>query len=149
MDYLIIDTPAGPSEEVLSVVHTIPDAKIMIVTAPYKISGVHAKRMINFFRKEQISIYGWIENVRGFLCQNSGRRQDLFSTGPGNIAIFLSDIPFLGRIPIDPKMEVCRDSGDLFIEKHPNSEVAQACNLIIEKIIVVNKANLSEDRSTF
>jgi len=58
------------------------------------------------------------------------------------------DIPFLGRIPIDPHLGVCADAGDLFLEKHPESEVAEACNLIIEKIIGGNKANLSEDRST-
>jgi hypothetical protein len=45
-------------------------------------------------------------------------------------------------------MDVCADAGDLFLEKHPESEVAEACILIIEKIIGGNKANLSEDRST-
>jgi hypothetical protein len=45
-------------------------------------------------------------------------------------------------------MDVCADAGDLFLEKHPESEVAQACNLIIEKIIGGIKANLSDDRST-
>ncbi len=135
-------------ETFLSVVEAIPDAKIIIVTAPHKISGDRAKKMINFFRKEQIPIFGWIENMRGFLCQNCDKRQELFSTGPGSRAVFLLGIPFLGRIPIDPHMGVCTDAGDLFLEKHPESEVAEACNLIIEKIIGGNKANLSEDRST-
>ena len=47
----------------------------------------------------------------------------------------LSSIPFLGRIPIYPSMDACADSGDLFIEKHSDSEVAEACKLIIEKIM--------------
>jgi Mrp family chromosome partitioning ATPase len=148
LDYLFVDTPAGPGEKLLSVVKAIPDAKIIIVTAPNKISGDYATKMINFFRKEQIPIFGWIENMRGFLCQNCGKRQELFSTGPGSRAVFLLDIPFLGRIPIDPHMGECADAGDLFLEKHPESEVAQACNLVIEKIIGDNMENLSEDRST-
>ena len=86
-------------------------------------------------RKEQIPIFGWIENMRGFLCQHCGQRLELFSTRPGNRAVFLLDIPFLGRIPIDPYMGECADAGDLFLEKHPKSEVAEACNLIIEKIM--------------
>jgi len=148
LEYLFVDTPAGPGEKLLSVVQAIPDAKIIIVTSPNKISGDRAKKMINFFRKEQIPVFGWIENMRGFLCQNCGKRQELFSTGPGSIAVFLMGIPFLGRIPIDPHMGVCADAGDLFLEKHPESEVAEACNLIIEKIIGGNETNLSEDSPT-
>jgi Mrp family chromosome partitioning ATPase len=148
LDYLFVDTPAGPGEKLLSVIQAIPDAKTIIVTTPNKISEDSAKKMINFFKKEQIPIFGWIENMRGFFCQNCGRRQELFSTGPGSRAVFLMDIPFMGRIPIDPHMGVCTDAGDLFLEKHSESEVAEACNLIIEKIMKGNKANLSEDRST-
>jgi hypothetical protein len=42
-------------------------------------------------------------------------------------------------------MDVCMDAGDLFLEKHPESEVAEACNLIIGKIFGGNEVNLSED----
>jgi len=134
LDYLLVDTPSGPGEGLLTLIRAIPQAKIIIVTAPNKIDGDRAKIMINFFRKEKIPIFGWIENMRGFLCQHCGKSLELFSTGPGNRAIFLGDIPFLGRIPIDPYMVKCADAGDPFLEKYPESEVAQACNLIIEKI---------------
>ena len=134
LDYLFVDTPSAPGEGLLTVIRAIPQAKTIIVTAPNKISGECAKNMINFFRKEKMPIFGWIENMCGFLCQNCGIRQELFSTGPGSRAVFLLDIPFLGRIPIDPHMGACADAGDLFLERHPESEVAQACNLIIEKI---------------
>ena len=43
----------------------------------------------------------------------------------------------------------CADTGDPFLQKHPESEVAEACNLIIEKIVGGNKANLSEDKSVY
>jgi ATP-binding protein involved in chromosome partitioning len=135
LDYLFVDTPAGPGGKLLSVAQALPEAKIIIVTTPNKISGDSAKKMISFFKKAQIPIFGWIENMRGFLCQNCGQRLELFSTGPGSRAVFLLDIPFLGRIPIDPHMMECDDAGDPFLDKHPESEVVEACNLIIEKII--------------
>ena len=135
LDYLFLDTPAGPSEKLLSVVQAVPDAKTIIVTTPNKISGNRAKNLINFFRKEQISIFGWIENMRGFLCQNCGNRLELFSTGSGNRAVFLLDIPFLGRIPIDPHFVECDDAGGPFLAKYPESEVVEACNLIVDKIM--------------
>jgi len=135
LDYLFVDTPSAPVEGLLTVIRAIPQAKTIIVTAPNKISGECAKNMINFFRKEKMPIFGWIENMRGFLCQNCDKRLELFSTGSGNRAVFLLDIPFLGRIPIDPHFVECPDSGEPFLEKHPESEVAEACNLIIEKIM--------------
>jgi Mrp family chromosome partitioning ATPase len=135
LDYLFVDTPAGPGGKLLSVAQALPEAKIIIVTTPNKISGDSAKKMISFFKKAQIPIFGWIENMRGFLCQNCGQRLELFSTGPGSRAVFLLDIPFLGRIPIDPHMIECDDAGDPFLDKHPESEVVEACNLIIEKIM--------------
>ena len=139
LDYLLVDTPPGPGEELLTVIRAIPDAKTIIVTAPNKIGRDRAKNMINFFRKEKIPIFGWIENMRGFLCQHCGVRQELFSSGSGSRAVFLGDIPFLGRIPIDPHMDDCVDAGEASWEKYPKTEVAEACNLIVEKILGGNK----------
>ena len=149
LDYLFVDTPPGPGEGLITVVRAIPDAKTIILTVPNKIFGDRAEKMINFLRKEKISISGWIENMRGFFCQHCGRRLELFSTGPGNRAVFLGDIPFLGRIPIDPHCVECADAGEPFLEKYPESEVTESCNLIIEKIMGGHKSSLSEDGSTY
>lgn len=73
--------------------------------------------------------------MRGFLCQNCDKRLELFSTGSGNRAVFLLDIPFLGRIPIDPHFVECDDAWGPFMEKYPESEVVEACNLIVDKIM--------------
>jgi hypothetical protein len=32
-------------------------------------------------------------------------------------------------------MVKCADAGDPFLDKHPESEIAVACNLIVEKIM--------------
>lgn len=148
LDYLLVDTPAGPGEELLTIIREIPEAKTIIVTAPNKIGRDRAKNMINFFRTEEIPIYGWIENMCGFLCQNCGVRQELFSSGSGSRAVFLGDIPFLGRIPIDPHMVECADAGDPFLNKHPESEIAVGCNLIVDKILGSNK-NGKDRKNTF
>ena len=149
LDYLFIDTPPEPGEGLLTVIRAIPEAKTIIITAPNKIGRDRAKNMINFLTKEKISIFGWIENMRGFFCQNCGGRQELFSSGSGSRAVFLGDIPFLGRIPIDPYMAECADAGEPFLEKYPESEVAEACNLITEKIMGGPKSSSSEGRPVY
>jgi ATP-binding protein involved in chromosome partitioning len=135
LDYLFVDTPPGPSAELMAVIRGIPEAKTIIVTAANKIYRDRVKKMINFLRNEKIQIFGWIENMRGFLCQHCGRRQELFSTGSCSRAVFLMDFPFLGRIPIDPYLAECADAGAPFIEKHPDSQAAEAFDLIAEKIM--------------
>ena len=138
LDYLFVDTPPGPGEGLLTVIRAIPEAKTIIVTAPNKISGDRAKNMINFFRKEKIPIFGWIENMRGFFCQHCGQLQEMFSTGPGNRAVFLMDIPFLGRIPIDPHLGESADTGEPFLEIYPSSQVADAHKFIVDKIMGIS-----------
>lgn len=149
LDYLFLDTPPGPWAELITILRDIPDAEAIIVTAPNRTSRECAQKMINFFRKEKIPIFGWIENMRGFLCQRCGQRQEMFSTGSAGRAIFLMSIPFLGRIPIDPHMEECTDAGEPSLEKYPESEAAEACNRIIKKIMGGNKGNLIVDRLTY
>jgi len=135
LDYLFVDTPAGPGEKLLSVIQSIPDAKIIIVTAPDMIRQDIAKKMINFFKKEDISIFGWIENMQGFLCQNCGQHQELISTGPVNRAVFLNEIPFLGRIPIDVHLRESTNTWEAFYEKHPSSQAMEPYDLIAQKIM--------------
>lgn len=135
LDYLFIDTPPGPGERLLSVIGFIPDAKVIIVTAPDKISDNNAKKIINFFRKEEISIFGWINNMRGFLCQNCGERIDLLNTGPVNRAIFLNEIPFLGRIPIDCALLDSTNTINFFPKIHEDSETSVPYSLIANKIL--------------
>jgi ATP-binding protein involved in chromosome partitioning len=135
LDYLLVDTPPGPGEELLMLVRSIPEARTIIVTAPDKISAERAQDMIAFFKKENIPVFGWIENMRGFLCRHCGQLQELFSTGSGSRAVFLMDIPFLGRIPIDPHLFECIDDGEPFIEKYPDSQAARAYELIAKKVL--------------
>jgi len=149
LDYLLVDTPPGPGEELLTMIQAIPDGKTIIVTAPNRIGRDRAQKMINFFSKEKRPIFGWIENMQGFLCQHCGQRQEMFSTGSAGRAIFLMDIPFLGRIPIDPHWGESADTGEALLEIYPSSQVAEAFNLIVEKIVEGNKVNLPEDRSTY
>jgi Mrp family chromosome partitioning ATPase len=146
LDYLFIDTPSGPDDALPMIIQSIPDVKTVVVTAANKVSGDRAKNMINFFRKEKIPISGWIENMRGFFCQHCGESLELFSSGTAGRAIFLGDIPLLGRIPIDPHVAECAAAGEPFVETYPESEVAQGCNLIAEKIMEDGDIILNEDK---
>lgn len=135
LDYLIIDSPPGTGDEPLSVAQTIPGAKAIIVTTPQEISLADVRKSISFCRTVNMPTFGMIENMSSFVCPHCNKSVDLFGAGGGFKTAMAMDVPFLGRIPFDPKMVECADAGESYLEKHPDSEVTQAYNEIAEKIM--------------
>lgn len=66
LDYLIIDTPPGTSDEHLSLVSYLPKDNLkgaLVVTTPEMVSIEAVKREINFCKTVEIPIIGVIENM--------------------------------------------------------------------------------------
>uniref|UniRef100_A0A2K5D7B6 NUBP iron-sulfur cluster assembly factor 1, cytosolic n=1 Tax=Aotus nancymaae TaxID=37293 RepID=A0A2K5D7B6_AOTNA len=71
VDYLIVDTPPGTSDEHLSVVQYLAAAHIdgaVIITTPQEVSLQDVRKEINFCRKVKLPIIGVVENMSGFIC---------------------------------------------------------------------------------
>lgn len=109
LDYLLIDTPPGTSDEHISLVETLLKsatseqlAGAVIVTTPQAISVSDVKKEINFCRKTSVHILGVIENMAGFVCPNCAECTDVFSKGGGQAMSTEFEVPFLGSLPIDP-----------------------------------------------
>lgn len=134
LDFLIIDSPPGTGDEPLTVAQTISDAKAIIVTTPQEISLADVRKSINFCKAVKMPIFGIIENMSGFACPHCGEMIDLFGTGGGEKTAQQFGLTFLGRIPFDPNMVVCGDSGISYQEAHPDSRVTQAFDEISDKM---------------
>lgn len=71
LDYLIIDTPPGTSDEHLAIVESLkewnPDGAI-IVTTPQGVAISDVRKEISFCRKIGLPILGVVENMSGFVC---------------------------------------------------------------------------------
>jgi Mrp family chromosome partitioning ATPase len=109
LDYLLIDTPPGTSDEHISLVETLlkeatPEqfAGAVIVTTPQAISISDVKKEINFCRKTGVKVLGVIENMSGFVCPNCSECTNVFSKGGGEVMAKEFEVPFLGSVPIDP-----------------------------------------------
>ncbi|MBW1741649.1 MAG: Mrp/NBP35 family ATP-binding protein [Deltaproteobacteria bacterium] len=135
LDYLIIDSPPGTGDEPLTVAKTIPDAKAIIVTMPQELSLGDVRKSINFCKTLKMQVFGLIENMSGFVCPHCGKPVDIFGSGGGSKTALAMNIPFLGRIPLDPKMVQSADTGESYMEKYPDSEVTKAYNRIVAKIM--------------
>ena len=141
LDYLIIDLPPGTGDEPLSIAQLIPDNDgAVIVTTPQDIALVSVRKSINFVKKMNMPVVGIVENMSGFKCPHCGKDIDLFKTGGGVKASKDFNVPFLGKIPIDPQIVEAGDSGKTFMIKNSGSDAARSFMKIVENIEkIVNK----------
>jgi ATP-binding protein involved in chromosome partitioning len=149
LDYLFVDTPPGPEYELIPTFQNFPGAEIIIVTSPNRISMERSKEMVGFYNKLEMPFFGWIENKQGFLCQKCDQCEPLFETGPPSRAIFLQELSFLGQIPVDPYLEVSSDTIDGFLKQYPDSEAAEGCERVVEKILTKLSGGFVEDRAEY
>jgi len=126
LDFLIIDAPPGTGDEPLTVAQTISDAKAIIVTTPQEVALADVRKSINFCKTVKMEIFGLIENMSGFSCPHCGEMIELFGTGGGEKTANQMGVRFLGRIPFDPQMVACGDSGVCYQESHNDSAVTKA-----------------------
>lgn len=133
LDVLLVDSPPGTGDEHLAVLQAIPEAQCVMVTTPQEISLADVRKALHFLERMHANLIGIIENMSGLSCPHCGGSIDLFSSGGGEALAKSKNIPFIGRIPIDPAMLVAADGkcpimdlpGD-FPAKKAFSDVARA-----------------------
>jgi len=127
LDYLVVDCPPGTGDEPLSVAQLIGrPAAAVVVTTPQELAVADVRRCITFCQKADLPIAGVLENMSGYVCPQCGIHTDLFGSGGGERLSQEMSVPFLGRIPIDPRIVGCGDAGSCLMEAHPESPAAQS-----------------------
>jgi ATP-binding protein involved in chromosome partitioning len=137
LDYLIIDSPPGTGDEPLSVCQLIDDLTgAIIVTTPQKIAINDVRKSITFCHQVKAKVLGVIENMSGFVCPKCGERIDVFTSGGGETMAREMGVPFLGRIPLDPKVVEAGDQGTPIVNRSPDSETSKAYARIVEPLLI-------------
>jgi len=135
LDYLIIDSPPGTGDEPLSVIQLLEDADgAVIVTTPQKVAIDDVRKGIMFCRKLELSVLGVIENMSGFICPKCGELTEIFKSGGAEIMAKNMNVPFLGKIPIDPEIVEACDSGKPYIQHFSETQTAKAFENVIDTI---------------
>ncbi|KAK3789040.1 hypothetical protein RRG08_063756 [Elysia crispata] len=142
VDYLVIDTPPGTSDEHITVMESLkgynPDGAIL-VTTPQAVAVGDVRRELTFCRKTGIPVVGLVENMSGYVCPHCSECTNIFSKGGGQALAEQTDIPFLGSVPIDSKLTYSLDTGTNILEAHPDSPAVQAINHVVHKLIALDK----------
>ncbi|KAF2191970.1 P-loop containing nucleoside triphosphate hydrolase protein [Zopfia rhizophila CBS 207.26] len=143
LDYLLIDTPPGTSDEHISLLENLlkqtnfsispPNqlAGAVVVTTPQAISISDVKKELNFCKKTGIRVLGVVENMAGFVCPNCSECTNVFSKGGGEIMARDFDVPFLGSVPIDPAFVQLIEEGTRPV--YPKGTVIEGKDISSEK----------------
>ena len=136
IDFLIIDSPPGTGDEPLSVAQLIKDIDgVIIVTTPQEVALLDSRKAVNFAKRLNIPVLGIIENMSGFICPHCGKRTDLFKTGGGERAAKQMEVPFLGKIPIEPEIVLSGDEGRPFVWEQRDSQAIKAFSEMVDQIM--------------
>ena len=134
LDFLLIDLPPGTGDAQLTLTQKIHLSGAVIVTTPQDVSLIDARKGLAMFQKVNVPVLGIIENMSYFICPSCGHREEIFKHGGGEKTAKQLRVPFLGEIPLDPKVAIGGDSGRPIVAGEPSSSVTASYMGIAEAI---------------
>jgi len=141
LDVLVIDLPPGTGDAQLTLTQKIHLSGAVIVTTPQDVALIDARKGLAMFQKVNVPVLGIIENMSYYVCPECGHREEIFKHGGGERTARQLGVPFLGEIPLDPKVAVGGDAGRPIVAGEPGSPVAQAYLRIAEQLIGTLESN--------
>ena len=134
LDYLLIDLPPGTGDAQLTLTQKIHLSGAVIVTTPQDVSLIDARKGLAMFQKVNVPVLGIVENMSYYVCPKCGNREEIFKHGGGRKTAEQLKVPFLGEIPLDPKVAIGGDAGQPIVAAEPDSAVTAAYLRIAEQI---------------
>ncbi|KAF5287513.1 hypothetical protein FQA39_LY04141 [Lamprigera yunnana] len=136
LDYLIIDTPPGTSDEHITIMENLKNVKCdgaIVITSPQEVAIEDVRKEITFCNKTGIPIIGLVENLSGYVCPHCSECTNIFSSGGAASLATYTNVPLLGTLPIDPR--VGKLLGVACITEYPESPYAKILNKIVDMLI--------------
>ncbi|XP_050543303.1 cytosolic Fe-S cluster assembly factor NUBP1 homolog isoform X2 [Daktulosphaira vitifoliae] len=114
LDYLIVDTPPGTSDEHLSLAQFLKSTEnfsAIVVTTPQEVALLDVRKELDFAKKVGLPILGVVENMSVFVCPKCKVTSEIFPKNTGGAAQMSLEmnVPFLGSVPLDPSLGKCCD----------------------------------------
>jgi ATP-binding protein involved in chromosome partitioning len=124
LDVMVVDMPPGTGDAQLTMAQQVPLAGAVIVSTPQDIALLDARKGLNMFRRVDVPVLGFVENMSYFRCPHCGERSDIFSHGGAQREAERLGVEFLGEVPLDILIRETSDAGQPIVVSHPDSEHA-------------------------
>jgi ATP-binding protein involved in chromosome partitioning len=139
LDVLVLDMPPGTGDAQLTIAQRVPLKGAVIVSTPQDIALIDAKKGIAMFRKTQVPILGMVENMSVFICPECGHAHHIFGEGGARQTAEKVGVPFLGEIPLLPRIRETSDAGTPVMVEMPDGPEAAAFLAVAEKVAAALK----------
>lgn len=133
LDYLVVDLPPGTGDAPLSVLQSLPLDGLVIVSSPQDLAVMVVKKAIKMAEMMRTPLLGLVENMSYILCPHCGEEVRAFGPSQGEKVAQSLGIPFLGALPLDPRLAELCDRG--LIEEYRNplfSEIARTVSAMVK-----------------
>jgi ATP-binding protein involved in chromosome partitioning len=134
LDVLVLDMPPGTGDAQLTIAQRVPLKGAVIVSTPQDIALIDAKKGIAMFKKTQVPILGVVENMSVFTCPDCGSSHAIFGHGGARETAEKMGAPFLGEIPLVPRIRETSDAGQPISVSVPDGPEAAAFLDIATKV---------------
>lgn len=134
LDYMVIDLPPGTGDAQLTLAQSVPLTGAVIVATPQDVALADVVRGVTMFKRLEVPVLGVVENMSYFLCPHCGERTDIFAHGGAKRMAEKMGVPFLGEIPLDPKIRLGGDTGLPVTIAEPQSPLADAFRRVSEQV---------------
>jgi len=147
---LLVDTPPGTTDEHLALAQYLKPCfddeggrklGALVVTTPHPLAVQDVRRQLDFCRKVKLRVFGIVENMAEFACPKCEKSTRIFDRDEKEGgALELAEefaIPFLGSVPLDPRIGYCCDHGKSFLAMYPDTPAARVLREIVNKLAVL------------
>jgi ATP-binding protein involved in chromosome partitioning len=112
----------------------VPLAGAVIVSTPQDIALQDARKGLNMFRRVDVPVLGFIENMSYFLCPHCGERTEIFSHGGAKTEAEKLGVEFLGELPLDIAIRETSDGGTPIVVAQPDGAYAATYRQIAARL---------------
>lgn len=134
VDYMFVDMPPGTGDVPLTVFQSIPLDGIIIMTSPQSLVSMVVGKAVKMAKKMNIPIIGIIENYSYIECEDCGKKISVFGESQIEKVAQQYEIPVLCKLPIDPKLALAVDNGDI-----ENAKLPEALDGAVSAILAKDK----------
>jgi ATP-binding protein involved in chromosome partitioning len=134
LDVLVIDMPPGTGDIQLTLAQRVALSGAVVVSTPQDVALIDVRRGVSMFEKTRVPILGVIENMAYFPDPATGEPIAIFGRGGAKATAETLGAPFLGEVPIDPKLRESCDAGRPYVADAPDSPASRALMAAAEQI---------------
>lgn len=112
LDALVIDMPPGTGDVALTLTQLVKVDGAVVVSTPQEVALADARKGVSMFSKVNVPILGMVLNMSHFTAPDTGSKYPLFGSSEAFERFAQNtNVPILGRIPLEPVVSSSGDSG--------------------------------------